>query len=403
MKIIYRTDTLFIFQMILDTEGAATYTRSETTYPSASFADALLADNQSAVDSFRGGSAFRADVHPDPTTVNEITKTQLGYEPPADGSWQSGIDGMMFVVDDEEETFKEDIKITGIHASANQVIVTLVSPEAGIEDIITCNRNTDGDDYTWNSADNFITLHLSFKTLGTRGTYIVEAADPDGYKFHKPRAGFISEGEPPDDFVVREKREGLDAEFKFAESPNGALQTFTFPKQDVKLTPNNVEINDIFTAIINGTKFVFTATAATVANVTAGLKTLIDAGSEPVATTDNGTDLDIESDDIAEGFTIHTTAVDGGGADTQTLGIAITEPNSGAAKGTVAVYEDGVRLIRSDYAEDADSDERVTGVTFVGTPAGGVELKCQVLRSITEEFDPKINQKKFKGFKKKKK
>lgn len=403
MFLIYHKTSLFVFQMVLDAEGAATYTRDTGLFPDADYDDATISDNVTAVTAYRAGSAFRVDVHPSPTTVNEVTRTQLDYEPPADGSWQSGIDGVQFVDDDEEETFKEDIKITGIHASANQVEVKLVSPEAGIEDIITCNRNTDGDDYTWNSADNFITLHLSFKTLGTRGTYVVEAADPAGYDFHKPREGFTSEGEPPPDFVVRERREGLDAEFKFAESPNGSLQAFTFPKQDIKLTPVNVEINDIFTAIINGTKFAFTATAATVANVTAGLKTLIDAGSEPVATVDNGTDLDIEADDIAEGFTIHTTAVDGGGTDNQQLNITITEPNSGAAKGTVAVYEDGVRLIRSVYAEDADSDERVTGVTFVGTPAGGVELKCQVLRSITEEFDPKINQKKFKGFKKKKK
>jgi hypothetical protein len=45
------------------------------------------------------------------------------------------------------------------------------------------------------------------------------------------------------------------------------------------LTPNNVEIGDTFTGIINGTSYEFTATAATVANVVEGLQPLMDANA----------------------------------------------------------------------------------------------------------------------------
>lgn len=81
---------------------------------------------------------------------------------------------------------------------------------------------------------------------------------------------------------------------------------------DVKVTP--VASNSVtYTITINGTDFNFTADAdATVAEITAGLKAVIDLGSEPVTVTDNNTDLDIESDSTAT-FTI-VVSDDGGGS-----------------------------------------------------------------------------------------
>lgn len=66
--------------------------------------------------------------------------------------------------------------------------------------------------------------------------------------------------------------------------------------RDIKLTPL-AEDSTLYTVAINSTAFVYGSDSdATVAEITAGLKALIDAGSEPVSTTDNGTDLDIISD-----------------------------------------------------------------------------------------------------------
>lgn len=62
---------------------------------------------------------------------------------------------------------------------------------------------------------------------------------------------------------------------------------------DVTITPI-AQNSTIYTVTINGTAFPYTSDAdATVAEITAGLKLLIDAGSEPVTTTDNGTDLEV--------------------------------------------------------------------------------------------------------------
>lgn len=95
---------------------------------------------------------------------------------------------------------------------------------------------------------------------------------------------------------------------------SGALE------QTVEFTPANVEVDDIFSITINDSVFAFIATAATVANVTAGLVALINAGTEPVAATDNTTKLTVVADTPGKEFTYATSAVDGGsGTDNQTL------------------------------------------------------------------------------------
>lgn len=73
--------------------------------------------------------------------------------------------------------------------------------------------------------------------------------------------------------------------------------------RDVKLTPKTPLLaSTAYTVSINGTDFTFTTDATpTVAEITAGLVALIDAGTENVDATDNTTDLDIEAADAPGG------------------------------------------------------------------------------------------------------
>jgi len=97
-----------------------------------------------------------------------------------------------------------------------------------------------------------------------------------------------------------------------------------------RLTPVTVEIGDVFTAVINGRHTVsFTATAATVANVTAGLTAAINAfdygdgmGQKPVTASDQTTYVKLVASDAETTFSVTASAVDGGGADTQTHVVA---------------------------------------------------------------------------------
>jgi len=61
--------------------------------------------------------------------------------------------------------------------------------------------------------------------------------------------------------------------------------------RQVTLTPANVEVGDVFTAVIGGTSVSFTATAATVANVTAGLTAAINSAVSSQVTAVNGTTI----------------------------------------------------------------------------------------------------------------
>ena len=66
--------------------------------------------------------------------------------------------------------------------------------------------------------------------------------------------------------------------------------------RDIKVTPL-AQNSTRYTVTINGTAFLYDSDAsATVAEITAGLKAVIDLGSEPVSTVDNSTDLDILGD-----------------------------------------------------------------------------------------------------------
>ncbi len=89
------------------------------------------------------------------------------------------------------------------------------------------------------------------------------------------------------------------------------------------VTPDNVESTDIFSILVGGVAIAtFTATAATVANVTAGLTTAWNASTHDFASgitaTDSTTHVTLDSA-IGQGFKVTTSTTDAGGTDDQTL------------------------------------------------------------------------------------
>lgn len=121
-----------------------------------------------------------------------------------------------------------------------------------------------------------------------------------------------------------------------------------------RFTPANVEVSDVFTLTATGedgsTKAVsFTATAATVANVTAGLAAAWNASTDPLATpltaADATTSLTLTADTAGVPFSVASTTTDGGGANTQTLTRSVVTANSGPEDaGTATNYSDSTAL-----------------------------------------------------------
>jgi len=77
-------------------------------------------------------------------------------------------------------------------------------------------------------------------------------------------------------------------------------------KKKIKITPTaTLEALTDYIVYVNGKEAKYTTDSTpTVAEITAGLKTVIDALSENVTTTDNTTDLDIEANTVADWFTL---------------------------------------------------------------------------------------------------
>jgi len=103
-------------------------------------------------------------------------------------------------------------------------------------------------------------------------------------------------------------------------------------------TPANVEVDDIFTLTITAfdgktCAVSFTATATTVANVTAGLTAAWNASKNPLCTpvtaADNTTNLTLTADTAGVAFSVAATTTNGGGTDDQTLTRAATTKNEG--------------------------------------------------------------------------
>lgn len=103
-------------------------------------------------------------------------------------------------------------------------------------------------------------------------------------------------------------------------------------------TPADVEVGDIFILTAAGpngavTAISYTATVATVANVTAGLVALWNVSTSalctPVTAADNVTNLTLTADEAGVPFSVISSTVNGGAADTQTLTRAATVVSAG--------------------------------------------------------------------------
>lgn len=114
---------------------------------------------------------------------------------------------------------------------------------------------------------------------------------------------------------------------------------------------NTVEAGDIFTTTINGTEYSFTATAATTANVSAGLVAAINADTNCLVTaTDTTDEFTLTADTAGIPFTVSvaTTEAGGGTSDSQTITNAATTANTYglaldnmATNGTLELTDDG--------------------------------------------------------------
>lgn len=117
-----------------------------------------------------------------------------------------------------------------------------------------------------------------------------------------------------------------------------------------RFTPANVEITDVFTLTATGedgstAAVAFTATAATVANVTAGLVAAWNASTNalhtPITAADATTSLTLTADTAGVSFSVASSTTDGGGANTQTLTRAAVTASSGPQDWNVAANWSG--------------------------------------------------------------
>ena len=167
------------------------------------------------------------------------------------------------------------------------------------------------------------------------------------------------------------------------------LGTATAVNQVSTATPANVEIGDVFNLLVGGvTIATFTATAATVANVTAGLTTAWNASSHPYATgitaSDQTTHVALTADSAGVPFTVTATATDGGGANTQTLTMATTTANAGPNVWTTATnWSGGSVPVNSDVVIFENNAVPV----FFGLDQNSVTLtELRILQSYTGEI-----------------
>lgn len=120
--------------------------------------------------------------------------------------------------------------------------------------------------------------------------------------------------------------------------------------QQDRFTPANVEVGDIFTLTRTGedgttAAVSFTATATTVANVTAGLTAAWNLSTNGLISTitaaDATTSMTLTADLPGTPFSVAATTTDGGGSNTQTLTRAAVTANSGPSDWGVAANWSG--------------------------------------------------------------
>ena len=112
--------------------------------------------------------------------------------------------------------------------------------------------------------------------------------------------------------------------------------------------PASVTIGNIFTLTMNGKTVTFTATAATVANVTAGLAAAVAASTiaefQEVTATDNTTTLTLTANTAGVPFTQTSSSADGSGSAGHSLNTSTTTANSGPNNWDVAANWSGAAV-----------------------------------------------------------
>ena len=146
------------------------------------------------------------------------------------------------------------------------------------------------------------------------------------------------------------------------------------------ITPANVNIGNTFTVTINGKSITFTATAATVANVTAGLVALLQASTAPaefqgITWADNTTNITGTAEVAGVPFT-QTSSASGG---TATLTTAVTTAASGPNFWNVAAnWSSGAVPVNGD---DVYYDNTAIPILY-GLANSGVALNSLTIRNL---------------------
>jgi hypothetical protein len=148
-----------------------------------------------------------------------------------------------------------------------------------------------------------------------------------------------------------------------------------------RFTPATVQIGDIFTLTATGedgstAAVTFTATVATVANVTAGLVAAWNASTNPLHTpitaADATTSMTLTADTAGVPFSVAATTTDGGGANTQTLTRAAVTVNVGPNDwGTALNWSDFIVPITGDTVT---TDGRAEAAILYGLNQSAVTL-----------------------------
>lgn len=167
----------------------------------------------------------------------------------------------------------------------------------------------------------------------------------------------------------------------------GGTPKLTYRK---RVIPTNVEIGDMFTLTRNGISVSFTATAASVSNVTAGLTSAWNAATHPdlvvITATDGTSYIELSYDVPGVDFTITASATDGAGTDKQTISVIDATPGAAVAQVTqknVASSTNGETFIVTLAYEDGTTVAVLTH-TVDGIDAGNTTTVCS---EIVSEFN----------------
>lgn len=158
-------------------------------------------------------------------------------------------------------------------------------------------------------------------------------------------------------------------------------------KQKINVTVPTVADSTSYKVTINGVEFEFVSgSSATASAIVDGLKSAIDAGSQPVTVTDNGDDFDIEADAAGDGFSIVTTA---------NLAITTSQANVNVAselQAVQAVDNDWYFIILTSQTEQdvlhmAEYIETQKKLFFTLSSSSGVKQSIAHIQTLTFDGD----------------